>query len=114
MGAPCGRRWRGPVQWGMEKSEVSAHEVRVYLELAKGNWITAQQIAEAAHVAPRTARAHALKLVQLGLADQAEVFPAHHYRLSGHAANRNRGYVDRIARAAEVLGIPMKGDATHD
>jgi hypothetical protein len=48
-----------------------------------------------------------LKLVRLGIVDQAEVFPAHRYRLSTHAAKRNRGYADRITRAAEVLGIPL-------
>jgi DNA-binding IclR family transcriptional regulator len=91
----------------MEKNEISSHEVLVYRELAKGEWITSKAIAEAAGVAPRTARAHALKLVRLGIVDQAEVFPAHRYRLSTHAAKRNRGYADRITRAAEVLGIPL-------
>jgi DNA-binding IclR family transcriptional regulator len=45
-------------------------------------WLTSQQVAEGAKVAARTARQHLLRLVQLGLLDQAEVFPAHRYRLS--------------------------------
>jgi len=86
------------------KPEVSAHEIRVYNVLARGEWVTSQQIAEQAQVAPRTARAHALKLVRLGVADQAETFPGHRYRLSP----RNRGYADRIARAAEALDITLE------
>jgi len=89
----------------MESNEISSHEIRVYRLLAEGNWVTSRQIAEMTGVAPRTARAHALKLVHLGIADQAEVFPGHRYRISAHAAQRNRGYHDRIQRAAEALGI---------
>jgi DNA-binding IclR family transcriptional regulator len=92
---------------GMERSEVSRHEVSVYQTLAAAGtgWLTSKEIAERAGVAPRTARAHALKLVQLGVVDQAEVFPGHRYRLAEHAAKRNRGYVDRLTRAAEVFGM---------
>ena len=95
----------------MEKSEVSRHEVTVYRALAEhvGAWMTSAEIASASEVAPRTARAHALKLVKLGLLDQAEVFPAHRYRLSDYASKRNRGYADRIARAADVFGIELPG-----
>lgn len=91
----------------MERSEVSRHEVAVYHALrdAAGQWLTSKDITERAKVAPRTARAHALKLVQAGLVDQAEVFPGHRYRIAERARERNRGYYDRLQRAAEVLGI---------
>lgn len=92
----------------MEKSEVSSHEVRVYRALLTGGWKSNRQIAEASGVTLRTVRAHTLKLVRLGIVDQAEVFPGHRYRMSEHAANRNRTYTDRINRAAEVLGIPLE------
>ncbi|MGL5912021.1 MAG: hypothetical protein ACRCZP_18600 [Phycicoccus sp.] len=93
----------------MEKSEVSRHEIAVYQAIARGGdkWISSAEIASRADVAPRTARAHALKLVQLGVVDQAEVFPGHRYRLSEFAGKRNRGYVDRITRAAQALGIEL-------
>lgn len=93
----------------MERNEVSRHEIAVYKVLrdAGQTWVTSGDIAERAQVAPRTARAHALKLVKLGLVDQAEVFPAHRYRLSEYADKRNRGYVDRLSRAAEALGVPL-------
>ena len=93
----------------MEKNEVSRHEVAVYRTLAENrdDWMTSAEIASASGVAPRTARAHALKLVRLGLLDQAEVFPAHRYRLSEYASKRNRGYADRIARAADAFGIEL-------
>lgn len=67
--------------------------------------MTAREIANEAGVAPRTARAHVLKFVQLGIVDQASVFPGHRYRVSEHASKWNRSYCDRLARAAEALGM---------
>lgn len=87
----------------VERNEVSRHEVLVFRSLAIDRWVTSRQVAETSGVAPRTARAHLLKLVRLGVVDQAEVFPAHRYRLSEFAAKRNRGYTDRLDRAAEAL-----------
>ncbi len=92
----------------MEKNEVSRHEISVFKVLNEADgWLTAADIAERAQVARRTASAHALKLVKLGIVDQAEVYPAHRYRLSEFAAKRNRGYADRLSRAADALGIPL-------
>lgn len=94
--------------WHMEKNEVSRQEISVYKCLADADgWLTSKEIAERANVAARTARAHALKLVKLGVADQAEVFPGHRYRISEFANKRNRSYVDRLSRAAEVLGVDL-------
>jgi len=91
----------------METNEVSLHQIKVYLAVkASGNdWITAKDIAERASVAPRTARAHALKLVNLGIFDKAEVFPAHRYRLAEMADKRNKGYALRIEQAMQVFGV---------
>lgn len=93
----------------MERSEVSQHEVLVIKELCNqyGSWITAKELADKTGIAPRTARAHVNKLVKLGLVEMAEVFPGHRYQLSEFASKRNRGYFDRIKRAAEVLGIEL-------
>ncbi len=92
----------------MERNEVSLHEVRVYLAL-KGQpqrWLTNREItALLPGVAPRTVRAHTLKLVQLGLIDQAEVFPAHRYRWSEKAAKRNSSYSLRLEQACSVFGL---------
>lgn len=92
----------------MERNEVSAHEIAVFKALLSAEgWLTSSDIARLADVAPRTARAHALKLVRLGVADQAEVFPGHRYRISGFAPKRNRSYVDRLACAADALGVDL-------
>jgi hypothetical protein len=92
-----------------ERSEISRHEIEVFRILKQGGWFTNAQIAEQADsVAPRTVRAITLKLVRLGLVDQAEVFPAHRFRLSDVADKRNRGYFDRLVRAAEVFGIVLE------
>jgi len=90
-----------------ERSEVSAHEIRVYNVLARGRWVTSAELAKQAEVARRTASAHALKLVRLGVAEQVEAYPAHRYRLAPMAGKRNQGYIDRIRRTAEALGIPV-------
>lgn len=89
----------------MERNEISAHEVRVFecLRGAKGKWLTAKDVAVATEVADRTARAHLSKFVKLGIADQAEVFPAHRYRLAEKAGKRNAGYLLRIEAACEVF-----------
>jgi len=89
----------------MEKTEVSVHEVRVYLALQRASsWMNAKEISAAARVAPRTARAHAHKLAKLGLLDTAEIFPGHRYRLSQHANKRNAAYVARLDAAVDVVG----------
>lgn len=90
----------------MERSEVSAHEVRVWAVLCACKvWLTNDEIAQAAQVAPRTARHHTKRLKDLGLVDVADVFPGHRYRASEFAGKRNAAYVQRLAQAAEVLGL---------
>jgi DNA-binding IclR family transcriptional regulator len=90
----------------MERNEVSLHEARIFTALERaGGWLTNREIAQAAGVAGRTARAHSLRLVRLGILDLAEVFPAHRYRLSEKAAKRNAAYFQRLRQACEVFGI---------
>ena len=88
----------------METSEISEHQVRVYaFALQAATWVTANEIAAGASVAKRTARAHALRFVKLGIFDQAEVFPAHRYRLSPLASKRNRTLVQRVEEAQKIF-----------
>lgn len=100
---------RTGIIWHMsERNEVSLHEVRVFkvLQSAGSVWLSNRDIADRVEgVMPRTVRAHTLKLVKLGLVDQAEVFPAHRYRLAATAAKRNRAYMQRIEAAASVFGL---------
>lgn len=91
-----------------ERNEISIHEVKVYLALRsrRDQWMSNGEIAHLLDgVAPRTVRAHTSKLVQAGIIDQAEVFPAHRYRWSDKAERRNTGYALRLQRAAEVFGL---------
>ena len=92
----------------MERAEVSEHELKVYaFTLKAAGWVTNHEIAKGAGVARRTARQHSLRLVQLGVFDQADVFPAHRYRVGKQARSRNRAYVLRLEQAAEVFGIVL-------
>lgn len=92
----------------MEKSEISIHEIKVCDALKKsGNWMTNKEIAKQAEISDRTVRAHTLKLVKLGLLDQAEVFPAHRYRWSEKAEKRNAGYWVRLKMAANVFNMAI-------
>jgi hypothetical protein len=94
------------------RHEISRHEVAVYQVLAgrADTWMTSAEIASAAKVAPRTARAHVVRLAALGVLDQADdVYPGHHYRLAADAGDAPRGYADRLRRAAEVLGVGLQG-----
>jgi hypothetical protein len=89
----------------METNKISAHQVRAFrcLENAGDAWMTNNEIAKTARVAPRTARAITKKFVELGVLDLAEVFSAQRYRMSPLAEKRNRGYLTRLQQAAEVL-----------
>lgn len=90
----------------METNEISLHQCKVFLAVKNAPmWITANDIAKIANVAPRTSRAHALKLVNLGIFDQAEVFPAHRYRLSEKASKRNKAYLQRIENALGIFSL---------
>lgn len=88
----------------METGEISSHQVRVWKSVRK-DWVTIKDIAAMAGVARRTASMHALRLVNLGLFDQAEVFPGHRYRASELGEKRNKAYLLRLQNAAEALGI---------
>lgn len=91
----------------MEKNEVSLHEVRVFIALENLGtaWATSKEIARASAVAERTARAHLLKLSKLGIAETAEMFPAHRYQLAAKAGKRNGGYLRRLQQAREIFGL---------
>lgn len=90
----------------MERNEVSLHEVKVvFFVCSAGEWRTANEIAVATGVAARTVRAHVRRLVNLGIFDQAEVFPGHRYRFSSMAAQRNKSYIQRLNSAADALRI---------
>lgn len=92
----------------MERNEISIHEVKIYnaLKTNQDKWLTNADIEGMIEgVSRRTVRAHTLKLVQLGLLDQAEVFPAHRYKWSGKGAKRNTAYSIRLEKAAEVFGL---------
>lgn len=92
----------------VERNEISRHEVEVFrvLLLHRTAWKTNRELAaDCDRVAYRTVRATTHKLVKLGLLDQAEVFPAHKFKLAEKAEKRNRGYFDRLKQAGEVFGL---------
>lgn len=91
----------------METNEISHHQFKVYdyVRLAD-SWLTSKEIASGTGVAERTARAHALKFVKLGIFDLAEVFPAHRYRVAKLADKRNRGMFDRLEAVREIFELP--------
>jgi hypothetical protein len=107
-----GARWRD-VAWSgetlevaMETNEVSLHRLKVYLFVKQAReWLTNEDIAKGAGVAPRTARQHTRGLVGLGILDQAEVFPAHRFKISAKADTRNKAYMLRLERASEVFNL---------
>lgn len=93
----------------MESSEVSLHEVRVYLTFVQNDgWMSARDVESMTDgVAYRTVRAHCAKLAKLGVLDQADVFPGHRYRLAKKA--RNSSYMQRLRQAVEVFGLATSG-----
>lgn len=88
----------------METNEISLHLLKIFQHVKKSSkWVTSKEVAEATGVAQRTSRAHLLKLVHLGILDQAEVFPAHRYQFSEMADKRNKAFMQRLEKAAEVF-----------
>lgn len=96
------------VHYGEEKAEISIHECRIFLALDTDSWKTATQISKISKTARRTSSYHLLRFCKLGIADLAEVFPAHRYRLSIKAHRRNHAYLTRITQALEVFGLSKK------
>ena len=91
----------------METNEISIHQVRVFIAArsAIGKWLTANQLAKNALVAPRTARHHAKRLLELGVFDMAAVFPGHRYKFNEIAEKRNKAYMIRLEKAIEVFQL---------
>ena len=91
----------------MEKNEVSIHEAKLFIALQKSGraWVTSKGVAAASGVAKRTARSHLLKLSQMGIAECAEVFPGHRYRMAEKTDKRNGGYLRRLQEACGVFGL---------
>lgn len=92
----------------MERGEVSWHELKVAAVLkSTGKWLSNKEIASAIPegISERTVRSHTLRLVKIGVVDQAEVFPSHRYRWSELSEKRNAAYVQRLGKAAEALSV---------
>lgn len=88
----------------MGDAEVSVHELQVVAVLLDGAWHDAQGVAETAEVAPRTARHHLTRLVDLGLVEVVRSFPRHRYRWT-HA--KGHPYLRRLREAGDALGIDL-------
>jgi hypothetical protein len=89
----------------MEKNEISIQEVKVFLGLQSGDWVTNEVLSQKLKIPARTVRQKTKKFVDLGLCDVAEVFPGHRYRLSEKADKRNFSYLNRLKLAREIFGL---------
>lgn len=90
---------------GMERAEISLHEVKVYRVFKEHSkaWLTHKDVAKISKINDRTVRSHTLRLIRLGVLDQAELFPQHRYRLSQKADKRNKGYKQRLDKADVIF-----------
>lgn len=90
----------------MEQNEISLHEIKIYRALhdRPEQWLTNDEILQlVGDMSGRTVRAKTSKFVALGMVDVAEVFPAHRYRWSKKAKQRNAAYLQRLQHADEVF-----------
>lgn len=94
----------------MERNEISIHELIIWEALVANSalWLSNKEIfalcsTPKVNISARTVRAHTSKLSKLGLIDQAEVFPAHRFRVSEKAGKRNLGYMQRLTKSKEVF-----------
>lgn len=89
-----------------ERSEISLHETKVYAAFCKypDKWMSSKEVATLiTGVAARTVRLHTSRLVNIGILDQAELFPEHRFRLSAKANKRDNGYLNRLKKAIEIF-----------
>ena len=95
----------------MERNGISLHELLVFAAFTrtKGKWLTNVEVAEmvAPSVRPRTVRLHTKGLADVGILEQAPVFPGHRYRLGEHVPQRGTSHLTRLQRAAEVFSIEL-------
>jgi DNA-binding IclR family transcriptional regulator len=86
---------------------ISQQEVRLLLELRanEGRWLTNNTLAEAVGCSRRTARLHTAHLVRLGVLEQRPLFPAPVFRLKENMTEDGQGYLDRVEKAREALGL---------
>lgn len=90
----------------MERAEISRHEVAVYncFRDRPAQWMTNDEAHEiTVGVAKRTIRLHTKRLLDLGILDRMELFPAHKFKLSDKASKRNAAYLARLQAAAVVF-----------
>lgn len=102
--ALAGKAWQNRAMTGA--IEISAHEVRIVAALkASGEWMSSRDVAREAKVAPRTARHHLRRLADIGILEEAEVFPGHRYRFS--AKSDRTPHYKRILAAAAALRVAV-------
>jgi predicted DNA-binding transcriptional regulator len=83
------------------KDQISIYQALVLRALDTNRWLTAAEVARSAQMAPRTARAHLHKFLQLGLVDVVRLHPGYRYRLRADAADRP--YAVRLRAALSVF-----------
>lgn len=87
--------------------QVSPHLVAVYQALTRASgWLTNDEIAQEAGVAPRTTRAHTARLCLNGVAESMTVFGGGLFRLRQDPTEKARAYRARIEEAAAALVSP--------
>lgn len=90
----------------MPKEQISAHEIRVVEAVRNSTkWHTSREIAVAADVKDRTARAHASALVSIGVFERAKVFGGYRYRFCRQASPASAAYMVRLEQAKRALGV---------
>jgi DNA-binding transcriptional ArsR family regulator len=91
----------------MRDGRISPHEVRLLLAIRRepDRWHTNGDLADAAEISERTARAHTARLAQIGVVDVERVFPGNRYRLVKQPTGEATHYLDRVDKAREVFDL---------
>lgn len=84
---------------------ISVHQIRVYEVVRDGaGWLSGNDIAKLANVAPRTARAHAANLTAAGVFERQEIFGGYLYRLLTPSTVKGRQFIATLDAARAAMG----------
>lgn len=82
---------------------VSPHMLQIYDFVASRSWVTIEEITNHVQVSPRTVRAIAGHLTELGIFERFQVFPGYRYRTAPPHTPEGKAFLDKMESSRTVF-----------